>query len=410
MAKTHEQFVSELGEINSKIQVIGRYTRAVDRIRVRCLACGKEWEPLAYSLIEGKGCSHCSAIRGAKVNRGRTAQKTTEIFIEQLREIDASISVIGNYENTHTNIACRCERCGHVWSAKPYSLLQGHGCPRCAKSGTSFMEQYIRLCFVRVLGESNVLSRDRKCIGMELDILLPDYKVAIEPGNWFLHHRSLENDRKKQIKCAERGIRLFTIYDKFPEGMEKPFECITYHADLNVADHIHIQELVQKLLVEIGIEYSFTVEEFAAIEEQAYQLSKAATHEEFTKKLKTVHPTITVQGTFRNVNKRLKVKCDVCGFEWEGLPASLLAGDGCRKCGAKIAHQKFVRDESSFIAEVAASNPNVEVIGTYTGRHNPIRARCKICGYTWEPRASSLLRGSSHKGSKTMHASKNHDI
>ena len=88
----------------------------------------------------------------------------------------------------------------------------------------------------------------------------------------------------------------------------------------------------------------------------------------------------------------------------------MLAGDGCRKCGTKAAHQKFVRDEDSFIAEVAAVNPDVEIIGTYTGRHSPIQARCKICGLVWEPRASSLLRGSTHKGAKTIHAKKNHDI
>ena len=48
-------------------------------------------------------------------------------------------------------------------------------------------------------------------------------------------------------------------------------------------------------------------------------------------------------------------------------------------------------------------NPDVEIIGNYTGRHNRILARCRICGYKWEPRASSLLRGSNHKGWKTLH-------
>ena len=410
MAKTHEQFVDEMKVINNQIEIIGRYTKAVERIHVRCISCGKEWEPLAYSLLDGKGCSHCSAVRGAKVSQGRTALKTTDTFIEQLRQLDASIRVIGNYENTHTNITCQCERCGHVWSAKPYSLLQGHGCPRCAKSGTSFMEQFIRLCFVHVLGEDNVLSRDRKRIGMELDIVLPEYKVAIEPGNWYLHHRSLDNDRKKQIKCAEQGIRLFTIYDKFPKGMDKPFECITYHVDLNIADHSLIQGLVRNLFSEIGIDYDFSADEFATIEQQAYCASKATTHEDFIDKMKRIHPTISVQGTFRNTNKRLKVKCQVCGFEWDGLPASMLAGDGCRKCGTRIAHQKFIRDKESFVSEVAAANPDIELLGTYSGRHKPILAKCKICGYVWEPRASSLLRGSSHKGSKTMHSTRNHDI
>lgn len=404
LTKTHEQFVEELKNINDQIEVLGSYTKARERIRVKCQVCGKEWEPLAYSLLQGRSCSHCRAIGGSKSHNGRTALKMDEVFKAQLKIIDKSIVVLGDYQNTHTNITCQCNRCNHIWSAKPYSLLQGHGCPRCAKSGTSFMEQFIRLCFVHVLGEENVLSRDRKLIGMELDIVLPAHKVAIEPGNWFLHQRSLDKDKQKQKKCAAQGFRLFTIYDKFPKGTKKPFDCITYEVDLNVADHSIIKALISELLDEIGIEYSFTEEEFALIEQKAYNLSKAMTHDNFVGKMKSIHPSILILGTFRNVNKRIKVKCETCGFEWNGLPANMLAGDGCRKCGTKIAHQKFIRDEASFVAEVAAVNPDVEIIGTYTGRHNPVQARCKICGYVWEPRASSLLRGSTHKGAKIIHA------
>lgn len=80
LAKTHEQFVEELKNINDQIEVLGRYTKVVDRIRVKCRVCGKEWEPLGYSLLQGKSCSHCSAIRGAKAHSGRTALKTTEVF------------------------------------------------------------------------------------------------------------------------------------------------------------------------------------------------------------------------------------------------------------------------------------------------------------------------------------------
>jgi len=39
------------------------------------------------------------------------------------------------------------------------------------------------------------------------------------------------------------------------------------------------------------------------------------------------------------------------------------------------------------------------------GNKTPVKARCKICGYEWEPIDSSLLRGANHKGSKTIHKS-----
>lgn len=147
MTKTHSQFVSEVSSINPNIEILSPYTRATDRIRVRCKKCGKVWEPKAYSLTEGKSCSHCSAIKGAKNNKGKTGLKNKEDFLLQLHRVHPEIEAEGDYINTHTNLRFHCKRCGNIWSAKPYSVLQGHGCPLCAKSGSSFMEQFIRLCF-----------------------------------------------------------------------------------------------------------------------------------------------------------------------------------------------------------------------------------------------------------------------
>ena len=402
---THDEFVKRISKIHPDIEVIGHYTKSTERIKVRCRICGKVWEPKAYSLSSGKGCPHCSALKGSINNHGSTGLKNQETFIEQLNSVDKTIEVVGRYENTHTDIACRCLRCGHTWTAKPYSLLQGHGCPRCAKSGTSFMEQFILLSLCHALGKEKVVSRDRKAIGMELDIYIPAFNFAVEPGNWNLHKSHITRDKIKREKCKEAGISLYTIYDVYPSNTEPPFSsnCIVYDFDLNKADHHFIQELVYKLFEKIGISKVFSDEEFKDIELQAYARSKALTHEEFIERAHQIHPDIEILGHYYNTNKRIKVKCKKCGFEWEAVPANLLAGDGCRKCGSIKAHSKFIKDQEEFIMEVKKVNPDVEILGTYLGRHKPILTRCRICGYVWEPRASSLLRGSSHKNAKAMH-------
>lgn len=215
MAKTNEQFLSEIRDIHPSIEVIGKYSRAVDRIEVRCMRCGYSWEPKAYSLVQGKGCPHCSAIKGAKNNAGATGVKETENFIKQLSSADPSIEVIGKYINNKSKIECCCSRCGNLWSARPDTLLRGHGCPRCMKSGTSFMEQFILLSMKKVFGDDKVFSRDKSLIGMELDIYIPHKSFAIEPGNWYLHKRNIQRDTTKRIKCKEKGVVLFTIYDQF---------------------------------------------------------------------------------------------------------------------------------------------------------------------------------------------------
>lgn len=44
-----------------------------------------------------------------------------------------SITIIGEYTNTHTKTLCRCDICGYEWEAAPDKLLQGRGCPSCSK-------------------------------------------------------------------------------------------------------------------------------------------------------------------------------------------------------------------------------------------------------------------------------------
>lgn len=49
----------------------------------------------------------------------------------------------------------------------------------------------------------------------------------------------------------------------------------------------------------------------------------------------------------------------------------------------KLSHEEFVD-------RINSKNQNIEIIGKYTGILNPIKTRCKICGYEWESSANSL--------------------
>ena len=405
MAKTHEQFIKDVNKKNNKVEVLGTYKGAHNYIEVKCKTCGNVWNAKAYSLLSGRACPKCKTNRQVENNKGKTKKKSTEEFTSELNNIDNSIKVISNYINYHDFVKCKCLRCGNIWEAKAYSLLQGHGCPRCAKSGTSFMEQFIRLSFICKLQESEVLSRDRKLIGMELDILLPKFKIAIEPGNWYLHKNSIERDKKKRELCGKKGYRLITIYDRFPKNISKPFkdDCIVFEEDYNKAERKEIKTLVKKLFEICNINCDFDEKKWKEIETHSYALAKSKTHDDFIEEMYKIHPNIEVIGKYENANRRIRVKCNICGFEWDGVPGNMLSGDGCRKCGTKKAHEKVMKSTKWIKDEIQKLNPNVEIIGEYRGRHYPIKARCKICGYEWEPIVSSLLRGSNHKGFKTLH-------
>ena len=55
--------------------------------------------------------------------------------------------------------------------------------------------------------------------------------------------------------------------------------------------------------------------------------------------------------------------------------------------GKKKTHEQYV-------AEVTKINPNIEVVGIYSGDSVPILHRCKIDGLEWHPYPTNILRGS----------------
>ena len=78
-------------------------------------------------LRSGKfGCPYCSG-----------KYKTTEDFKEELNLISPNYEVLGEYVSARTKILTRCLACCHEWSPVPNSLLQGQGCPICAKKKRS---------------------------------------------------------------------------------------------------------------------------------------------------------------------------------------------------------------------------------------------------------------------------------
>lgn len=59
MRKTHEQFINELFAINSNIEVLGVYTKAREKILVKCKIHNYEYYTTPDTLLGGHGCPIC---------------------------------------------------------------------------------------------------------------------------------------------------------------------------------------------------------------------------------------------------------------------------------------------------------------------------------------------------------------
>ena len=201
---SHNMFLERLKQINPHIIVLGQYQTSQQKINVKCAICQHTWQVKPNTLLNGSGCANCAGLK----------KKTTNEFKDDLRKINPTIDVLGEYLGNRTGIKVQCKSCGYIWAPTGKALLNGRGCPQCSKSGTSFMEQFILAACKNVLGDDAVVSRDRDILGIELDIYIPSKALAIEPGSWFWHENTLNSDIEKRLLAKDKGIRIITIYLK----------------------------------------------------------------------------------------------------------------------------------------------------------------------------------------------------
>ena len=392
--KTHEEYVKELRHKFPNLEVIGRYVSDSKRIRVRCRVCGHERQAIANSLLrQNKGGANCPNCAGTK-------KLTQEEFAARLAKISPDITIIGEYRNMDTGVEVECSLCGHRWSPTAASLVHAKsGCPKCHHGATSVMEQFIYQAFTYMLGSDAVLSRDRS-LGIELDVYIPELKLAVEPGSWFWHEGKLADDEGKRKTCESRGIRLITLYDQCPLE-EPPFgaNCLVYDYPLaSEKGMTTLKSFVCKIMEEYALDADFTDEDWEAVGRRARLSSRRMTTKEFKERLMAVSPSIEPLSDYIDSKTRVHCRCRDCGHEWRTAPGNLLHQQTkCPHC----AHRKKSIDRvpatmgaDEFIVSLASLNPGIELIGGFYGLSERSGFRCAVCGREWTASSRVLLAGS----------------
>lgn len=322
--KTTTTFTEELKKVNDNIEVLEAYTNLYTKIKCRCKICGDIWDAIPKGLLKGHGCASCA----------NNKKKDTKSFSKEIEEQNPLIKVLGEYVNNKTPIKCSCLICGNEWEVRPSYLLRGQGCPECYHSSSSFMEMFIFEAFVHAMGDGKVLHRDEKIIGSELDIVIPELKLAIEPGSYFWHKDKIKKDYAKQIKAKEENYRLIIIYDACKDASQAMREDVwLYQKDLGGdASGNELREVVLRLFKEVGLRNIFSELEWKQITDKAYLKSRRKTTEQFIEEVQLINSSIEVLGEYTKSNDRIKCRCKICKHVWNPNSESLLMGHGCPKC------------------------------------------------------------------------------
>jgi hypothetical protein len=76
-AKTHEQFTTELSDINPNVNIIEKYINSKTKINCHCNICGNEWKAAPNNLLNGHGCPSCNHIQTS------FAEKSILLFLQK---------------------------------------------------------------------------------------------------------------------------------------------------------------------------------------------------------------------------------------------------------------------------------------------------------------------------------------
>ncbi len=115
-------------------------------------------------------------------------------------------------------------------------------------------------------------------------------------------------------------------------------------------------------------------------------------HLDFVSRVSDLNPNVEVLSMYNGVNQTVDTKCNKCGNIWKPKAVSLLQGRGCPICALKNKSDKQRKTTEKYVAELFNIHPNLTVLSEYLGDSYPIKVRCNVCDYIWEPQAGSLLR------------------
>lgn len=195
-------------------------------------ASGHSWQSkVRHRVSRDWQCPRCAALKSVNdYYKLRVAQEGSlvENRPELILEWDWDENTLNPYElliGSHRKAYWVCQKCNHEWEAMIANRAIGNktNCPECAiKSYVSRGEENLAE-FIKTL-VNNVKTSDRTVISpRELDIYLPDQRLAIEFNGDYWHSEAIIRERfgvspyehhlKKAELCKAVGITLLYVWE-----------------------------------------------------------------------------------------------------------------------------------------------------------------------------------------------------
>ena len=265
-------------------------------------------------------------------------KKTTEQYKGDLKANNINIVCLEEYINNSTKILHKCLVCGNTWKVRPYSVLNGSGCPYCSGKIKKTTEQYkeeLKDRSIEVLEEY---------INAHTKIL---HKCNICGNTW----KATPHDILRGTSCPT----CFGTPKKTTEQYKTELKSINSNIEVLEEYKSNKTKILHKCKI-CGYEWKVIPSSILLRAScPACSGNKQKTTEEYKEELKSKNPNIICLEEYINNHTKILHKCLVCGNTWKITPRNALIGVGCPKCnfshGERNIENFLLENKISFIPQ-----------------------------------------------------------
>lgn len=199
-----------------------KYTTCEEKVEIHCKICGYIMHQKPSDHLLGKGCKRCAgrkSMEKAIISFPEMVKRAQEVHGDRYEYFEDS------YTNMSKPMLIKHKKCGNVFPQRPeFHIGKKQGCPFCQhvvssgeKDVLAFVKEHTH-CEVqnnaRIVPDFFIGSR--RIHKAELDIYIPELKLAIEYNGVHFHDISLKGKGYhigKRKACEQLGIRLISIWE-----------------------------------------------------------------------------------------------------------------------------------------------------------------------------------------------------
>jgi len=181
--------------------------------------CGTEFETYWLNYFVNKSrCPVCS-IKLRNLNKRKESYLDFKKIIKN--EGYKLLDSFDNYMDKRTKLKIKHLKCGNILSVNKDNFVYNflNRCPYCETSKNVSSNEIQILNYIKKIYKGKIKLNDRdnlKKINQELDIYLPDLKLAFEFNGLYWHSEKFKDKDyhyNKMVECHNKGIRLIQIWE-----------------------------------------------------------------------------------------------------------------------------------------------------------------------------------------------------